>query len=181
MFEGPVLPGGEPQPFKDQGAAAARAVPLSSLFQSAPEGPALDWLLAEAEALVARKGQRMTRIRRKVLRLLLENEGPAKAYDLLANLDGEGAAKPPTIYRALDFLQETGLVHKIESLNAYVACGHTSHNHSAVFLICEVCQNAEELHAVATSQALRQETEAAGFQMTRAVIEVRGRCRRCHA
>ncbi|KCZ96404.1 FUR family transcriptional regulator [Hyphomonas hirschiana VP5] len=140
-----------------------------------------DAFLAEAEALVVRKGQRMTRIRRKVLRLLLENDGPAKAYDLLANLDGEGAAKPPTIYRALDFLQETGLVHKIESLNAYVACGHTSHNHSAVFLICEICQNAEELHAVATSQALRQETEAAGFQMTRAVIEVRGRCRRCNA
>jgi Fur family zinc uptake transcriptional regulator len=141
----------------------------------------VDSFLAEAEALVVRQGQRMTRIRRKVLRLLLENDGPAKAYDLLANLDGEGAAKPPTIYRALDFLQETGLVHKIESLNAYVACGHTSHNHSAVFLICEICKNAEELHAVATSQALKKETEAAGFQMTRAVIEVRGRCRRCIA
>ncbi len=138
-----------------------------------------DAFLAEAEALVSRQGQRMTRIRRKVLRLLLESDGPAKAYDLLANLDGEGAAKPPTIYRALDFLQETGLVHKIESLNAYVACGHTRHSHSAVFLICDECKAAEELHAVATSRALKQETEAAGFHMTRAVIEVRGRCRRC--
>ena len=140
-----------------------------------------DAFLHEAEALVVRQGQRMTRIRRKVLRLLLENAGPAKAYDLLANLDGEGAAKPPTIYRALDFLQEAGLVHKIESLNAYVACGHTSHSHSAVFLICDTCHNAEELHATATSEALKAETRAAGFHMTRAVVEVRGTCRNCAA
>jgi Fur family transcriptional regulator, zinc uptake regulator len=140
-----------------------------------------DAFLNEAEALVMRKGQRMTRIRRKVLRLLLENPGPAKAYDLLANLDGEGAAKPPTVYRALDFLQEAGLVHKIESLNAYVACGHTRHSHSAVFLICDVCHRAEELHATATSRALEGETRAAGFAMTRAVVEVRGTCRDCAA
>jgi len=137
--------------------------------------------LHEAEAMVVRQGQRMTRIRRKVLRLLLENEGPAKAYDLLARLDGEGAAKPPTIYRALDFLQDTGLVHKIESLNAYVACGHTSHTHSAVFLICDTCHTAEELHATATSEALKSETRAAGFRMARAVVEVRGTCRKCAA
>lgn len=137
--------------------------------------------LNQAEAQVLRKGLRMTRIRRKVLRLLLENGGPAKAYDLLANLDGEGAAKPPTIYRALDFLQETGLAHKIESLNAYVACGHTSHSHSAVFLICDACHTAEELHAVSTSEALAKETRHAGFHMTRAVVEVRGTCRACAA
>ncbi|MEO0982375.1 MAG: Fur family transcriptional regulator [Pseudomonadota bacterium] len=137
--------------------------------------------LAEAEAITARRGQRMTRIRRKVLRLLLESSEPAKAYDLLANLDGEGSAKPPTIYRALDFLQEVGLAHKIESLNAYVACGHASHAHSAVFLICEGCGGAEELHAVGAIEALRAETEAAGFDMTRAVIEARGVCRTCQA
>ncbi len=140
-----------------------------------------DAFLAQAEAMVARQGQRMTRIRRKVLRLLLESPGPAKAYDLLDRLDGEGAAKPPTVYRALDFLQEAGLAHKIESLNAYVACGHTSHSHSAVFLICEDCLTAEELHAVETSRALAAETAAAGFRMGRAVIEVRGLCRKCQA
>ena len=127
------------------------------------------------------RGQKMTRIRRKVLRLLLESDEPAKAYDLLANLDGEGAAKPPTVYRALDFLQDVGLAHKIESLNAYVACGHTSHSHSAVFLICDTCGNAEELHAVKTSSALDDETDAAGFTLQRAVIEARGTCRVCAA
>lgn len=141
----------------------------------------VDAFVKEAETLVARQGQRMTRIRRKVLRLLVESPAPAKAYDLLANLDGEGSAKPPTIYRALEFLQETGLAHKIESLNAYVACGHASHSHSAVFLICDTCQGAEELHATETTDVLKKETKAAGFKMNRAVIEVRGICRDCAA
>lgn len=161
---------------------AAAHPPHTHGHANTPCSPAdTDAFLAEAEALVVRQGQRMTRIRRKVLRLLLESAGPAKAYDLLANLDGEGAAKPPTIYRALDFLQEAGLVHKIESLNAYVACGHTSHSHSAVFLICDQCHSAEELHAVATSNALKTETRGAGFHMARAVVEVRGTCRNCAA
>lgn len=137
--------------------------------------------LVEAEKLVSAKGQKLTPIRRKVLQLLLQSEEPAKAYDLLANLDGEGAAKPPTVYRALDFLQEMGLAHKIESLNAYVACGHANHEHSAVFLICQSCGGAEELHAVATSEALSKETNSAGFVIQNAVIEARGTCRKCAA
>ena len=140
-----------------------------------------DAFLAEAEDLVAAKGQKLTPIRRKVLHLLLESEEPAKAYDLLANLDGEGAAKPPTVYRALDFLQEMGLAHKIESLNAYVACGHANHEHSAVFLICQACGAAEELHATETSEALSKETSSAGFVIQNAVIEARGTCRKCAA
>ena len=135
--------------------------------------------LSEAEAMVSKRGQKLTPIRRKVLQLLLESEEPAKAYDLLANLDGEGAAKPPTVYRALDFLQEMGLAHKIESLNAYVACGHTSHEHSAVFLICDQCGSAVELHAVETSDALEKESLAAGFRTQNAVIEAHGICRNC--
>lgn len=141
----------------------------------------VDAFLSEAEQLVARKDARMTRIRRKVLRLLVESAEPAKAYDLLDNLDGEGSAKPPTIYRALEFLQDMGLAHKIESLNAYVACGHASHSHAAMFLICDDCGGAEELHGVATQHALKEETAAAGFRISRAVIEVRGVCRECAA
>ncbi len=135
--------------------------------------------LNEAETHVVRRGAKMTRIRRRVLRLLIESAEPSKAYDLLDNLNGEGAPKPPTVYRALEFLQEQGLAHKIESLNAYVACGHTSHSHSAVFLICDNCGNAEELHATDTQSALVKETEAAGFVMNNAMVEVRGTCREC--
>ena len=135
--------------------------------------------LEQAEILTKKRGQKLTRIRRKVLHLLLESEEPAKAYDLLANLDGEGSAKPPTIYRALDFLQEVGLAHKIESLNAYVACGHASHSHSAVFLICDSCGGAEELHAITTAAAVEAETSAAGFKISRATLEAHGTCRAC--
>lgn len=138
-----------------------------------------DAFLKVAEEIAESRGQRMTKIRRKVLSLLIESREPAKAYDLIGQLDGEGSAKPPTIYRALDFLQELGLAHKIESLNAYVACGHASHKHSAIFLICETCGGAEELHSVTTTQALEAETEAAGFRLRRAVIEARGLCRSC--
>lgn len=137
--------------------------------------------LAEAEAVCEAKGARLTKIRKKVLQLLLEHREPAKAYDLLQKLDGEGAAKPPTIYRALDFLLEMGLAHKIESLNAYVACGHWGHKHTAVFLICDHCQGISELHAHNTHHALEDEISATGFEMTSSVIEVHGKCARCAA
>ncbi|MEO0549155.1 MAG: transcriptional repressor [Pseudomonadota bacterium] len=139
----------------------------------------VETFLKQAEEISAQRGQKLTRIRRKVLQLLLESPAPAKAYDLIDKLDGEGAAKPPTVYRALDFLQEAGLAHKIESLNGYVACGHAGHNHSAVFLICNDCGGAEELHATLTTDALKAETDAAGFVLDQAIIEARGTCRDC--
>lgn len=137
--------------------------------------------MAEAEAVCEAKGSRLTKIRKKVLELLLERKEPAKAYDLLQQLDGEGAAKPPTIYRALDFLLEMGLAHKIESLNAYVACGHWGHKHTAVFLICDQCQEISELHAHKTHEALASEVSEAGFNATSRVIEVHGHCAKCAA
>ena len=98
----------------------AHAHPDTHIHANTPCSPQdVEAFLTEAETLAARRGQRLTKIRRKVLRLLLESSEPSKAYDLLANLDGEGSAKPPTVYRALDFLQDVGLAHKIESLNAY--------------------------------------------------------------
>ena len=139
----------------------------------------IDAFMIEAEKIASNKGQRMTRIRRKVLRLLLESSEPSKAYDLLANLDGEGAPKPPTVYRALDFLLDAGLAHKIESLNAYVACGHAGHPHSAVFMICNQCGRAVELHAERTTDTLEKDVEHAGFKLSTAIIEVRGDCTSC--
>ena len=117
-----------------------------------------------------------------MLTLLLESDGPAKAYDLLADLgDADGAAKPPSVYRSLDFLLEMGLAHKIESLNSYVACGHWKHGHAAVFLICDKCGTAGELHANDSVKKLTQEVESVNFQMRSAVIEIRGLCEACAA
>ena len=141
----------------------------------------IDAAMAEAEAVCESKGARLTKIRRKVLELMLEHKEPAKAYDLLQKLDGEGAAKPPTVYRALEFLLEMGLAHKIESLNAYVACGHWGHKHMAVFLICDNCHRVFELHADKTHAMLDQELADANFERTSSVIEVHGRCASCAA
>jgi Fur family zinc uptake transcriptional regulator len=114
-----------------------------------------------------------------VLTLLLESQGPAKAYDLLEHLGDDGAAKPPSVYRSLDFLLEMGLAHKIESLNSYVACGHWKHGHAAVFLICDKCGMAGELHANDSVKKLTQEVESVNFRMRSAVIEIRGLCENC--
>jgi len=135
--------------------------------------------LRQAEIICEQRGGRLTPIRRKVLSLLLEAPGPAKAYDLLQQLDGDGAPKPPTVYRSLDFLQEMGLAHRIETLNAFVACGHWKHSHAAIFLICEGCGSAGELHAGNSVKKLQQEVEGVRFQMKNATIEVRGLCEAC--
>ena len=146
----------------------------------APEG--LSDSLKEAETLCSQRGGKLTPLRKKVLTLLLESNGPAKAYDLLAHLgDEDGAAKPPSVYRSLDFLLEMGLAHKIESLNSYVACGHWKHGHAAVFLICDKCGMAGELHANDSVKKLTQEVESVNFQMRSAVIEIRGMCEACAA
>jgi Fur family zinc uptake transcriptional regulator len=135
--------------------------------------------LREAEALCQQRGGNLTPLRKKVLQLLLEAEAPAKAYDLLQQLGDDGAAKPPTVYRSLDFLLEMGLAHRIESLNAFVACGHWKHGHAAVFLICDNCGSAGELHASDSVKKLTQDVESVKFKMRSAVIEVRGLCADC--
>jgi len=141
----------------------------------------VDEFMALADAVAKQKRQRFTPIRRKVLKLLAESKAPTKAYDLLKNLDGTGASKPPTVYRALDFLLDLGLVHKIETLNAYVACGHANHMHKAAFLICDTCSNVQELHAAGTAKILKIETDSVGFVLDRSVIEAHGRCAECAA
>jgi len=137
--------------------------------------------LLQAEELCEQRGGKLTPLRRKVLTLLLESQGPAKAYDLLANIEEDGSAKPPSVYRSLDFLLEMGLAHRIESLNAFVACGHWTHGHAAVFLICDKCGTADELHAHDSVKKLAGEVAAVNFRMRNAVIEARGLCARCAA
>jgi Fur family zinc uptake transcriptional regulator len=159
-------------------ATAADIEPMShSHLACSPHGVAES--LREAEALCQQRGGNLTPLRKKVLQLLLEAEAPAKAYDLLQQLGEDGAAKPPTVYRSLDFLLEMGLAHRIESLNAFVACGHWKHGHAAVFLICDNCGSAGELHASDSVKKLTHDVESVKFKMRNAVIEVRGLCADC--
>jgi len=137
--------------------------------------------ISEAEQRCSAAGESLTPLRRRVLELLLDQHGPAKAYDLLPLLDNEKTAKPPTIYRALDFLVRLGLAHRIESLNAFVACDVGACARSTIFLICEQCGAAEEFDA---GHALVDLTDAAkrdGFVIRRTMIEAKGLCSQCQA
>lgn len=140
---------------------------------------AREQLVAEAERRCAAAGESLTPLRRRVLTLLLDSGAPAKAYDLLPLLDADKQAKPPTIYRALDFLVRMGLAHRIESLNAFVACDVGACARSTVFFICEKCGAAGEFDA---GHALVDLTEAArrdGFAISRTMIEASGLCAQC--
>lgn len=123
---------------------------------------------------------RLTPIREQVLRLLAENSRPIKAYDLLEMMQSQvGSNAPPTVYRALDFLLEYGFIHKLASINAYVACHHPNVSHSVPFLICDGCQNAIELEDDSIAERLIAKASTLGFKTRAQVLEVHGLCRDC--
>lgn len=151
----------------------------------------LDTALDRAAAVCAGRGAQLTELRRQVLRLVLEAEQPVGAYALLDRLkDLRGGAAPPTVYRALDFLLEQGLIHKVERLNAYLGCveaGHAAHaggsegghDHPHQFLICRRCGTTAEISDPAIAAALASASEQAGFTLHRATVEAEGVCADC--
>jgi len=137
--------------------------------------------MATAEAMCAERGQRLTPIRRKVLATLLASHKPLGAYEIIDRLAPKGPRPAPiTAYRALEFLRENGLVHRIESRNAFVACVN---NHAVgdlvVFLICEHCGAVGEAPSAAVAAELKTAARAAGFQPKAPVIEISGVCAHC--
>ena len=146
-----------------------------------------DDFVATVERTCSERGLRLTEIRARVLRLVAEAGKPVKAYDLLEMIKpGKGRAKtpgaaaPPTIYRALDFLLANGFIHKLESVNAFVACHHPSTaQHSVPFLICDRCHSAVELEDAQVVAALDERARALGFVPQAQTLEVHGLCARC--
>jgi Fur family zinc uptake transcriptional regulator len=135
--------------------------------------------LGAAEARCAAAGERLTPPRRRVLELLLQAGHPVKAYDLIAEAGADGeAAKPPTVYRALEFLARTGLAHRIESLNAYMACSVGETPHAAGFLICDCCGKAQEVQPPAPPE-IEAAARSAGFALAHVTIEAHGLCSEC--
>ena len=137
--------------------------------------------IAHAEALCEARHERLTPIRRSVLEALLASHQPLGAYDLIDRLaDDGGRPAPITVYRALDFLMGNGLVHRIESRNAYLACAH---DHDAgtmiAFLICEHCGSVGEIPAAPVAQSLNAAARATGFTPTLSVVEITGTCAHC--
>ncbi|SFX50838.1 transcriptional repressor [Marinospirillum alkaliphilum] len=138
-------------------------------------------LMAEADTLCLRKGLRLTPTRRRVLELIVHSPGGAKAYDLLDALTAENpSARPPTIYRAIDFLLSNGLIHRIESLNAYVSCACPEHAQAYQLLICKDCGKVQELHEESLDHQLDAAAARQGFYVEKKTIEVHGLCQQCH-
>jgi Fur family zinc uptake transcriptional regulator len=136
--------------------------------------------ILQAESICATRGERFTPLRRTILELIWSNHKPVKAYDLLAQLaKTHDRPAPPTVYRTLDFLQEAGLVHKLESLNAYVGCGEPSRQHQGQFLICERCGVVAELDDAALTSRIGVNARKAGFKVTDETIEISGLCSLC--
>lgn len=140
----------------------------------------VDNALERAESVCAERAEKLTPLRRRVLELVWESHLPVKAYDLLEMLSRERKrAAPPTVYRALDFLCEAGLVHRLESLNAYIGCARPDRRHSAQFLICTGCGAVAEMDDAGLTSRIDANARRLGFQVSEEKIEVSGQCRAC--
>jgi Fur family zinc uptake transcriptional regulator len=128
----------------------------------------------------ANQGLKLTKIRRQVLEIIWSQHNPIGAYDVLQQLQKRGhKPAPPTAYRALEFLVSAQLIHRIESLNAYIGCPSPDANHQCQFYICKQCGHIAELSLPAVSEALSDGAKQLGFESAQPVIEVHGVCRDC--
>ena len=138
--------------------------------------------VSTAEALCRGRGLRLTRLRRRVLELVWDSHRPVGAYEILAALNEEGKrAAPPTVYRALDFLIEAHLVHRLDSLNAYIGCPDPSGAHDGQFLICSSCRSVAELDDSELQAQVAHRAARFGFRATHQVLEIQGICAACEA
>lgn len=153
-----------------------RAFAAKSHDHSRCVGRAVD----KAVALCGTRGSRLTDLRRRVLELVWRSHEPIGAYDILGRLQRErNGAAPPTVYRALDFLIEHGLVHRIASLNAFVGCHRPDLRHRSQFLICRQCSEVAEIDDTRIDRAISASAAAAGFVVDDETIELHGLCPRC--
>ncbi|WP_434360899.1 zinc uptake transcriptional repressor Zur [Parasalinivibrio latis] len=138
-------------------------------------------LLAQAQQLCEQRGVRLTPQRGRVLQLILSDNRAISAYELLDLLrETEPQAKPPTVYRALDFLLAQGFVHKVESTNSYIACRHLGKpEHCSQLLICDSCGNVDECHADELAEMLGLKADNHGFTVSHHVVETHGQCLHC--
>ncbi|USA41750.1 transcriptional repressor [Spongiibacter taiwanensis] len=141
----------------------------------------VDSAMATARQICQRRDSRLTPIRETVLAIVWSSHKPIGAYGILERL-AEGQAKPPappTVYRALEFLLEHKLVHRIASLNAFVGCNDPSHRHEGHFLICQSCSVAIEMDSSAINAAIDTAAKRQHFTVTGQCVEVAGLCQQC--
>ncbi|MGQ7847455.1 transcriptional repressor [Granulosicoccus sp. 3-233] len=135
--------------------------------------------LRQADDYCRLNNLRFTKVRRRTLGILLESHSAMGAYDVLERLKGEGlGSKPPIAYRALSFLLENGFIHRIERLNAYIACSQPGSSHEPAFLICTGCKSVAET-AVSSAGSLTQCARDSGFEIQHTTLEAEGQCPSC--
>ncbi|MDO5681116.1 MAG: Fur family transcriptional regulator [Pelistega sp.] len=136
--------------------------------------------LADAVALCESRGTRLTPIRAQVLELMLKSGRSLKAYELLEQMQVvHPNSKPATIYRALDFLAEQGLIHRLDAINGWTACQHIHSHHHDLLIVCTVCGMFKELSAPHISQELRELLATVGFSPNAPETEIRATCDTC--
>jgi Fur family zinc uptake transcriptional regulator len=136
--------------------------------------------IRSAEQLCHSRGVQLTPIRKRTLELIWSNHKASKAYDLLDQLKPElDSAKPTTVYRALDFLLEQGLIHRVESLNAFVGCHCSATHHEQILLICSKCHEVEELPVDQSLSSLDLRLKELDFLAQHKTLEIHGLCQEC--
>lgn len=151
-------------------------------FEKHDHRACIDDTLHAAEAYCIAAKLHFTPVRRRVLEILLQEHRAMGAYDILDVLGREGmGAQPPVAYRALDFLVRAGFAHKIEQLNAYIACAHPGVSHAPAFLICRSCNAVAEADAELAKGRLGDAADAAGFAIERTIVEASGLCPTCQS
>ena len=149
-------------------------------FEKHDHGSCMTAGLTAAEAHCATEGLRFTPVRRKALEILLQEHRALGAYEMLDRLRDAGfGSQPPVAYRALEFLVSNGFAHKIERLNAFIACAHPGTKHSPAFMICRLCDSVAEAQASLARGTLGEAARATGFNIEKTVVEAEGICPVC--
>ncbi|WCM22292.1 transcriptional repressor [Paraburkholderia bryophila] len=166
-------------------APAAKATSAATAHAHEPghmHGVSQEAALTLADEYCRERGEKLTPIRRKVLELLLNSGRATKAYSLLDEMRQiHPGSAPPTVYRALDFLLTAGLVHRIESINAFTVCHDLTQCQHGILVVCQQCGNVTELHQPKLRQALVAQIEDAGYRLASDEIELKGLCSACQA
>jgi Fur family transcriptional regulator, zinc uptake regulator len=158
----------------------SKTKPLDIAFRKHDHRRCQRQLLSEVSELCSARKLRLTPRRRQVLEIMLASHQPMGAYEILAELNRAGKADsiaPPIVYRALEYLMVEGLIHRIESRNAFITCVHPGHESAAQFLICRDCEQVAELET--SEQSLLAAADNLGFAVDHSVVEITGVCARC--
>ena len=153
---------------------------MTNAFQQHNHSQCSAHALTQAASLCAKQGVRLTPVRQRTLEILLEEHRAMGAYEVLDRLIADGFGKqPPVAYRALEFLVDLGLVHRINRLNAFAACAHAGEAHAPTFLICQTCHSIVEIPAPRLQDAINATATECGFRVEFASVEAIGLCPKC--